>query len=467
MAAARKQAKGNKTEKVGDHIFEAFPVQNSNAAGIDIASRTHYVSVPEDRDDRPVRKFDCYTPDLQAMATWLKECRITSVVMESTGVYWVPAYDVLTAAGFDVHLVDAYHSRNVPGRKTDVWDARWLRKLHTYGLLSSCFIPDAASLELRTYWRHRATLVEGASQHILRIQKALEQMNVQLHKVVSDVTGVTGMKILRAIVAGERDPRVLAAMRNNSIKASEAEIEKALTGHYRKEHLFTLKQALESYDFIHRQMEECDEQLRQAMSQAEGVKSDAPSSGPAVKPKCLSRRKNEPYFDVQPELTRIFGVDLLKIEGISTMTAMTILAECGPDLSRFKTGGHLASWLGLSPNNQITGGKIRKRRTRPGKSRLATALRIAAQSLHHSKSAMGAYYRRMRARLGAPKAITATAHRLARIIHMMLTQGEEYVAQGQAAYEHKCTERQVAALKRQAEHLGFTLIMPATGEIVS
>ncbi len=456
-------------KKVGEQVFEGLAVQEPNCAGIDIGSETHYVSVPEHHQPA-LRTFGCLTPDLLEMAAWLKACGIRSVVMESTGVYWMPVYQVLEDAGFSVHLVDAQHAKHVPGRKTDVWDCCWLRKLFTYGLLKSCFVPPADVCELRAYWRHRNTLIEGCSTQVLRMQKALEQMNLQLHKVLSDITGVSGMKILRALVGGERDPHTLAALRHEKVQASQEKIVAALTGHYRPEHLFVLEQALCTYDFVHQQIKACDQKIEAALQRFRDT--DPPEGGQdppqqdALPPR-TRRRKNEPYMDLRPYLGRIFGVDLLKIDGISTLTAMTLLTEYGPDLTRFEDVGHFTSSLHLCPNHKITGGKIRCRRTRRGKNRTATALCLAAQSLHRSKSALGAYLRRMRGKIGAPKAITATAHKLARMIYYMLTRGQTYVDVGQEVYEQQYEQRRLKQLLKQAHSLGLSLVCTATGEVVS
>lgn len=454
-------------QRVNDQIFDKKEIIHPNAAGIDIGSERHYVSVPEDRAVPAVRTFGCFTPDLEAMASWLKECGITSVVMESTGVYWVPAYQVLAAHEFDVQLVDAHHAKDVPGRKTDVWDCCWLRKLHTFGFLRGCFIPSLQVQEIRAYWRHRATLVESCSQQTQRIHKALEQMNLQLHKALSDVMGLSGLRILRAIVAGERDARKLAALSDRRVKATQETIVKALTGNWRPEHLFTLKQALASYDFLHQQMQECDAQIKECLARFHDKDDDARHTPSSSGEKGPARRKNEPYIDLKSELARIFGVDLTGITGISSMTAMVALSECGPELSAFPTERRFSSWLGLCPNNRITGGRVRKTRTRRVKNRLADALRVAAQSLHRSQSALGAYLRRMAARHGMPKAITATAHKLACRIYNMVTRGQEFVEQGQAQYEQQYQERKLRALQKQARSMGFSIVNTATGAVVS
>jgi transposase len=467
MSKNRNHGRGAGERKVTEEIFEKLDIVHPNAAGIDIGAETHYVSVPEDRANPSVRTFACFTADLEEMAIWLRECRITHVVMESTGVYWTPAYQVLSSHGLDVQLVDAHHAKNVPGRKTDVWDCRWLRKLHTFGLLRGCFIPASDVQEVRAYWRHRATLVESCSQHTLRIHKSLEQMNLQLHKALSDVMGVSGLRILRAIVAGERDAQRLAAMCEPGVKATPETVLKALTGNWRPECLFTLKQALDSYDFLHSQMQECDARIKECLHRFEDKN---PGSGqPPLPPedRRITRRKNEPYIDLRPEIARIFGVDLTRIKGISTITAMVLLSECGPDLSAFPTQGHFCSWLAVCPNPRITGGRVHGSRTRRVNNRLADALRVAAQSLHRSNCAMGAYLRRMAARHGMPKAITATAHKLAKLIYLMVTRGEAFVEQGQAAYEQQYQDRQLRQLQNRARSHGFTLVATATGEVVS
>lgn len=472
-----KQVMGSKKALVvDDSIFDSLSVLHPDAAGIDIGSETHYVSVPADRDEQPVRTFGCFTPDIEAMSKWLKGCRIRHIVMESTGVYWMPSYQILTAAGFIVQLVDARHAKNVPGRKTDVWDARWLRKLHAFGLLQGCFLPPVEVEAMRSYWRHRANLIESATQQTQRMQKSMEMMNVQLHKVVSDTTGVTGLSIIRAIVAGERDPIKLTQHLRKGLKHSRATFIKALTGDYKPEHIFGLRQALATYDFIAGQIAECDEQLRACMAKiADRGPIDNGQSGPGASPAEEVRdrnrpraSKNAPSFDIHAELVRIAGADLSQIDGISTLTFQTIISECGPDLkSRFPTENHFSSWLGVSPNNQITGGKVKSRRTRRVKNRVTMALRMAAESLHHSKSALGAFYRRMRTNLGAPKAIVATAHKLARLVWRLLTYGSDYVDIGQERYERQIAERRVKALKHTAALLGYSIMNMDTGEVLA
>jgi transposase len=439
------------------------PLVNPDAAGIDIGSEEHYVAVPEDRDPQPIRRFKCYTSDLKRMAEWLKACGIKTVAMESTGVYWIPTYEVLEEAGFEVLLVDARHVKNVSGRKSDVSDARWIQRLHSFGLLSGAFRPANEIVPLRAYWRQRSGLVEACSRQIHLMQKALEQMNVQLHKAVTDITGVTGMSIIREIVEGKRDPQTLATLRQRGVKRTEAEIAEALNGNYRAEHIFALRQALAGFDFFQRLIEECDHETQAYMATLAPEKSVPERQSRKQRQR---RRKNQAHFDLAAELHRIVGVDLTQLEGIDALTTQTLITECGLDMSRFHTEKHFASWLGLCPNNRKTGGVIRSRRTRKVASRAATALRVAAQSLSNSKSALGAFLRRLKTRIGVGKAITATAHKLARIVYRLLKYGETYVALGEERYKAQQHERSLKSLKRQANSLGFALIDTTTGTVL-
>jgi transposase len=396
------------------------------------------------------------------MVAWLKSCKIKTVAMESTGVYWVPVFDALEEAGIEACLVDGREYRSA--RKSDVWDARKLRTLHSYGLLSRAFRPKNEIVRLRSLWRHRAGIVESCSRQIQLMQKALEQMNVQLHKVVTDIAGLTGMAILRKIVAGERDPQTLAALRHPQCKLGPKEFVAALSGNYREEHLFTLRQSLAAFDFFQGQLRECDGQIQSYMltlPQKDAAVKATPTSAPRK-----YRRKNQPYFDLRSEQIRIAGVDLTRIEGIDALTAQVILSECGIDMDRFPTEKHFASWLGLCPNNRITGGNIRSRRSRAGAKRISLSLRIAAQSLHRSQSPLGHFCRRLAARTSKPQAITATAHKLARLVYRMLKYGEAYVDQGQIAYQQRSQELQIQRLARTAHRLGFDLVNNSSGEIV-
>lgn len=440
-----------------------------NCAGIDIGSRSHYVSVPEKRDERPIREFGCYTPDLEAMAEWLKECKIDTVVMESTGVYWKPVFSILVKHGFDVKLVDVRNMRRVPGRKSDVSDCQWLQNLGTHGLLRPCFIPEEMTQTVQAYWRHRDNLVEMRAHQIHLMQKSLEQMNVQLHKAVTDITGETGMSIIRAILAGERDPVTLAKLRRPNVKSSEEELAKALTGNYAKEHLFVLGQVVTCYDFHLRQIEQCDRETEAYLVEMERkIHPDrkarrSPGTGTT---KSRKPRKNQPRFNLAKRLENVLGVDLTSIDGICGLTAMKFFTEVGCTVDAFPNEKAFSSWLRLCPNNRKTGGKVKSTRTLPSQNRLSTALRVAAQALHHSKSALGAYSRQMRSHLGAPKAITATAHRLAILIYRMVRYGKEYVDEGEAAYQERQEKLRLARLKRSARAQGYLVMDPATGQVL-
>ena len=432
---------------------------NLNAAGIDIGSEEHFVAVPEDRDERPVRKFRCFTADLHALAQWLKACRIDTVAMESTGVYWIPVFQILETYGFEVKLVNARHVKNVPGRKTDVCDCQWLQNLHTYGLLSGSFRPEDQICVLRSYWRHRDNLLRYASSHTQHMQKALTQMNIQLHKVISEITGVTGMRIVRAIIAGERNPLVLASMKDRRILCSTEDIIKSLEGDYRQEHMFALKQAVELYDFYHQQIDACDRQIENCLAQFDSKVDIKTNPVPPSKRGNRKPRRNEPKIDLHTHLYRITGTDLTKIDGLDVITVQSVITEVGLNPGSFPTEKHFASWLGLCPDNRITGGKVKSSKTRKVVNRAAEAFRMAAESLHHSASALGAYYRRMRMRLGAPKAITATAHKLALIFYKLWKNGESYLDPGEDYYEQRYKERVVKNMKAKAKQIGYSITL--------
>lgn len=447
--------------ELGRRIWSREPgleAVHPDAAGIDIGNREHYAAVPPERDAEPVRAFGCCTQDLQQMAAWLKECGIRTVALQSTGVYWVPVYDVLEAAGLEVYLVNAEHTRNLPGRKSDVQESQWLMKLHTFGLLKNSFRPVSDIRSLRGYWRQRAEHIHAASRAIQRMQKALTEMNVQLSNVISDLSGLTGMRILRAIVAGERNGNKLAALRHRRIQAGEEEIARSLEGNWREELIFMLRQELDTWDMRQRQMRECDEQMQKLLESHQAKPTS--TTVPRVKTdrKRNKARGNAPHFDLHGELERIAGVDLTRIEGVDVMTAQTLISEVGLDMSRWQTEGHFVSWLGLCPAHEISGGKVLKRRTRKVVNRAATALRMAASTLLKSRSYLGAQYRRFRARLGAPKAITAMAHKLARLMYRMLRYGHEYIDKGMAAYEARYRESQLRLLTKRAQSLGFQLV---------
>jgi len=432
---------------------------NLHAAGIDIGSTAHFVAVPPDSDPQPVRQFGTFTADLHRLADWLTACGVETVVMESTAVYWIPLFELLEERGFHVLLVNARHVKNVSGRKSDVLDCQWLQQLHTFGLLSGAFRPADEIVVLRSYLRQRTTLVQGASAHIQHMQKALQQMNLVLHHVVADVTGVTGMTIIRAILAGERDPQVLAQNRDPRCKNSAEVIAQSLVGNYRAEHLFALQQAVTLYEVYQAQIAACDEQIDRYLATFTPVCEEPPPT--PAKPR--QRSGNPFHFDAHAQLYRMTGVDLTRIDGINSVTALTVLGEIGTDMSRWKTVKHFTSWLGLCPGTKVSGGKVLGSKTKPTANRAAAALRVAAASLSRSQSALGAYLRRMSARLGKPQAVTATAHKLARLVYSMLKHGTEYVDAGQDYYERQYKERVVQNITRRAKELGFVL-MPEPAE---
>lgn len=485
--AKHKKKTDKKTKKKPSQKKEMSYLKQINpfVAGIDIGSRSHFVAAPvsaaTDNGDLEicVREFSTFTSDLEDLASWLKECQVTSVAMESTGVYWIPLFELLESRGFKVYLVDARHVKNVTGRKSDVTDCQWIQQLHACGLLSPAFRPDDKILPLRSYTRQRDTLLENAASCTLRMQKALTQMNLHLSNVLSDITGLTGMQIIRAIVNGERDPKKLAKMRDPRCKNSVDVIEKSLTGNYREEHLFSLQQALESYDFYQQQIFTCDQKIESALIvlnpdsvKLENRKSKDTDSDKDQNPKpklnqpraYKSRRGNALYFNPLGHLQSILGVDLTKIPGIEGNLAVKILSEIGTDMKKWKTGKHFTSWLGLSPENKVSGGKRLSSRTKPSANRAALFFRMAAFSLFNSQTALGGFLRRMRAKLGAPKAITATARKIASLFYSMLVQGTDYVEAGLDYYDKQYKERVIRGLEKRAASFGYTLtpLMPPT-----
>jgi transposase len=423
-----------------------------NAAGIDIGSAAHFVAVPPDRDEQPVREFPSFTADLHRLADWLAACGVDTVAMESTGVYWIPLYELLEARGFTVLLVNARHVKNVSGRKSDVLDCQWLQQLMSYGLLRGAFRPANQVCALRALWRQRQMLLHSQARHVQHMQKALTQMNIQLANVISDVAGETGQKILRSIVAGERDGHALAAMKNVRIRASTEEIAHSLQGSWRDEHLFALKQALALFDFYGTQLTECDREIELQLQRLQ-----VHAAEPA-KARKRGGARNAPKFDLRTLLFKMCGVDLTRIDGIDVTTALAVIAEVGADMSKFPSVKHFTSWLNLCPGTKITGGKVMSGRTKRSANRAAQALRLAAVALRTSKSALGAYFRRLCSRMDKPKAVTAAAHKLARLIYTMLTKGEEYTDQGQDYYEERYRERVLRHLSQRAAKLGMKLI---------
>ena len=433
-------------------------VVHPNAAGIDIGNESHYVAVAPNRDPNPVRQFACFTEDLHRLADWLKSCGIDTVAMQSTGVYWLPVYEILTERGLKVFLVNARHTKNLPGRKTDVQECQWLLQLHTFGLLNNSFRPPEEICVLRAYWRQRGEHVAAAGACIQRMQKVLTEMNVQLANVISDISGLTGMAIIQAILNGERDRYTLADLADPRIHATRELIARSLEGNWRKELLFILQQERNLYEIYQQQIAECDTALATHLQTLDD-KVEPGSQPPAAKPNKRAGSNAPTSFDVRGELYRISGTDLTQIDGINIMTAQTIIAEVGIDMTRFPTEAHFASFLGLCPDNQITGGKVFRRGTRHVQNRAATALRMSASTLWRSKTYLGAKFRRLRARLGAPKAITAMAHMLARLVYRMLKYGEKYVDKGMNYYEEKYREHEIRSIQKRAKELGLQIAL--------
>jgi transposase len=429
-----------------------------HAAGVDIGSREHWACVPPEATPLNVRKFGSFTADLEAMADWFKKCGVTSVAMEATGIYWLALFQILERRGLEVILVNARQTKNVAGRKSDVLDCQWIQRLHTYGLLQGSFRPEDAYCVLRTYLRHRDELVGARSTQCQHMQKALLQMNVQLPHVLSDVTGVSGLAIIDALLKGERDPAVLATLVHRNVRAPASAIQAALKADYRTEHLFVLQQAYELYQVYEAKIAVCDEQI------VREIASLPAQVDPVLKPLPARKVGRQPStdkmagVDLRPQLYEKFGVDLTGIEGIGVLTGLVLLTEVGPNLSRFRTEKHFCSWLGLCPDNRISGGKVLSSRTRRVINRASDALRLAASTLERSQTALGGFARRMKARLGAAEGITATAHKLARIVYRLIKHGEAYVRHGLEDYEQKFQARKVNALKKTAKAMGFELI---------
>jgi transposase len=433
---------------------QSLPVLQRNAAGIDIGATFHVVAVPPDRSPEPVRSFRSFTGDLERLADWLQEVGMTTVAMESTGVYWIPAFEILEARGLEVLLVNARHVKNVPGRKTDVNDAQWLQQLHSYGLLRGSFRPREEVAALRAYVRQRERHTQNAAAHIQHMQKALMQMNVQLHHVLTDITGQTGMAIIRAIVAGERDPAVLAGLRNFRCKSSVATIQAALSGNYRPEHVFALQQALELYDVYQDKIRSCDARIEQVLT---GLAEDRPEPDEPLPP-TRGKNKRGQGFDLRAALYALVGVDLTQVDGLGADSVLQLIAECGDDMSRWPTAKHFTSWLTLSPANKISGGKILSSRTRRSSNRAATLFRLAAVSAGRTATALGAFYRRLAARIGKAKAVTATARKIATLFYNLLKHGARYQDPGADFYEERYRQKVVRNLQRKAHDLGYELV---------
>ena len=428
---------------------------NPDAAGIDIGSTFHVVAVPSDRDERPVRTFRTFSGDLHQLADWLHAVGITTVAMESTGVYWIPVFEMLEARGFEVLLVNARDVKHVPGRKTDVNDAQWLQQLHQHGLLRGSFRPRDGVVRLRAYLRHRERLVDYAASHVQHMQKALMQMNVQLHHAVTDITGATGLRIIRAIISGNHAPDTLASYRDSRCATSEETLREALTGNYRPEHVFALRHALELYDVYQAKIAECDVEIEAVL----GVLNEPRMAPDAPLPSARhAKSRNEPKFDPRPALYTLLGADLSQIHGFGPYTVLRLVAECGDDMTKWPTAKHFTSWLSLAPGNKISGGRLLSSKTRRSSNRATALLRIAAVNIGKTQTALGSFYRRLAARTGKAKAVTATARKLAILFYKALRFGMTYADPGASSYEERYRHRVIHALHRRAKSLGFTLV---------
>lgn len=456
-------------KKAKAKIDRAMTMVHPNAAAIDVGATLLMAAVRADRTPEPVRSFGTFTTDLHRLADWFAECGVETVAMESTSVYWIPMYELLDARGFAVFLVNARDAKHVPGRKTDVSDAQWLQRLHSYGLLRASFRPQGQFTQLRAYVRQRERLLEYAASHIQHMQKALTEMNIQLHHVVADITGATGLRIIRTIISGEHDPKVLAGLRDYRCRSSAETIEKALTGNYRTEHLFALEQALALYDVYHEKVSACDVRIEAVMKELSVGRGHRADALPA------SRRGTDPVnglaFDARSALFALLGRDITRIDGFGPYLALKLIAECGDNLSAWPSAKHFTSWLGLAPNNKISGGRVLSSRTKRTGSRAAALLRLAAVTVGRTDTALGAFYRRLSARIGKAKAVTATARKIAVLFYNAVRHGMEYVDPGASSYETRYRTRLVENLHRRAKTFGFVLqpIEPttATGGAVS
>lgn len=438
-------------------VKNEFHLIRPNAAGIDIASNVHYVSVPVDRDELPVRHFGSFTEDLHKIAHWLKQCRIDTVAMESTGIYWVQLYLILESFGFDVFLVNARHIKNVTGRKSDVLDCQWIQQLHSYGLLNKSFQPDNQIRELRAYMRQRKSLTEANATQIQLMQKAFEQMNIKLHNVLTDISGKSGQLIIRAILSGERNPEVLSELADKQVKASKEEIIKSLTGVWREEHIFGLKQAYETYSFYRDQIRECDLQIECVLHR---MKDLTPQGTENDKVSRKVYTKNRFNFDGTNYLIKILGVDITKMFGVSEVLALEIISETGIDMTKWPTKKHFTSWLNLVPNNRVSGGKLLKHKRIKKKNKAGQAFLMAAYALQRSDHWLGAFLRRIKSKHGPTVAIKATARKLAIIFYNMIKEGKEFVPINNEVYDNYFTQKRIKYIKEQATKYGFQLIQP-------
>jgi transposase len=432
---------------------ETINIINPNAAGIDIGDKEHWVAVPSDRDSESVKKFGTFTEDLELIAQWLKECRIKTVAMESTGVYWLQLYLMLEERGFEVFLVNAKHVKNVTGRKSDDTDSQWIQRLHSYGLLNNSFQPEGAIRELRDYVRQRKNLIQGGAREIQHMQKALEQMNIKLHTVISDLTGLSGRRIVEAILEGNRQATYLASLVDPRIKASNSEIMKSLNGYWRNEYLFELKQANDLYKYYHEKIEECDKEIETVLQR---LQKEDNSSVQDVKKKAKRKQKNHPSFEMSKYLQNILGVDVTEIYGISALTGMEILSEIGCDMSKWKTSKNFVSWLGLAPNNKRSGGRLISSHIIKKKNRAGQAFRAAASTLKSSKNELGDFYRRIRSKAGPKQAVVATGRKIAIIWYNMVLNQEVFCPMGNEIYKEHYKDKKIKYLVKQLKQFGLS-----------
>lgn len=444
--------RGSKSRKRKKDPTEGLQVANPNAGAIDVGCAEHWACVPPGRAPEVTGRFGCCTAELNRLADWFLKSGVDTVVMEATGNYWVVLYDILEERGLNPVVVNPRYAKNMSGKKGDIPDCQWMQKLHTYGLFANSFRPTKEVRILRTYLRQREMLVGSSSQQIQHMQSALTEMNVQLANVISDITGETGLAIIDAILAGERDARALAKLKGPRIVASLTTMQRALEGQWKDEELFRLEQARLSYAHFLEQGQQCQEHIEQQMQAIRGRLPTGASETDKADP------QESKGFNLSAELKRILGVDLMRIDGVGPVAAQVILSEVGMDMSRWPTEKHFASWLGLCPDHRISGGKILGRSTRHVVSRARNALRLCAYTLSHSKSWLGAKYRRLKSKLGAPKAIVAMAHHLARLIYRMIQGGEDYVDKGMEAYQKRYREQRIKWLKKQAKELDLELI---------
>lgn len=427
-----------------------------HAAGLDIGKSEIMVALPPDRAGETVRAFGTYTPDLRALADWLAANAITHVAMESTGVYWIPIFELLEERGFVVIVVNARQIKHLPGRKSDVQDCQWIQRLHSYGLLKASFRPEADMVVLRTYLRQRDNLIEERARQIQYMEKALALMNLQLDQVVSDLTGKTGLAIVRAIVAGEHRPQALAQLRDGRLKHTQDELVKALSGHYRQEHLFVLKQALVMFDSYTQRIAECDQEIERLLDEiTPPPPSDLPPLPPNPKPN--SHCKNAPSYDARAAMYKLAKVDLMAIPGLNETLLQKILSEVGTDLTRFPTVKAFCSWLGLAPHNAISGGRVLYSHTLKNRNRAGQAFRLAARAVSRGKTVYSEFYRKIRARSGAKEAIVATAHKIARTFYFMLKRGQPFDQPDLQTYLQIQHDKEVHRLRARAAKLGFVL----------